>query len=125
MAQSATKPVEPVAIEAVAMVIDRSHLAHMTLGDRNLEREVLQLFEQQAELLIARMRANEPPAVAALAHTLKGSAMGVGAANVARAAAATELACAADAPECAVAIDRLAATLEETRATIAALLRAH
>ena len=54
-------------------VLDRDHLARMTFGDRSLEREVLQLFDRQSELLLERMRASEPAAIATLAHTLKGS----------------------------------------------------
>ena len=105
--------------------IDRRHLARMTFGDRSLEREVLQLFDRQAALLVARMRASEPPMVAGLAHTLKGSAVGIGAGPVARAAAAAELACGAGSAECRLAVDRLANAVDEARASIAALLRAH
>ena len=123
MAQAASKAVDQGPIEPLATAIDRSHLAHMTFGDPALERELLQLFERQAELLIARMRANEPPAVAALAHTLKGSALGVGAASVARAAAATELACTSGAAERDAALDRLAEAIDEACAAIAGLLR--
>jgi HPt (histidine-containing phosphotransfer) domain-containing protein len=121
MAGAATKPIGGPRIGAAA-AIDRGHLAQMTLGDRKLERELLRLFEQQAELLIARMRASEPAAVATLAHTLKGSALGVGAGNVAQAAAAAERACAADPAECAGAVDRLALAVEEARAAIATLI---
>ena len=53
---------------------------------------MLALFERQADLLLARM-ANAPPAVAAaFAHTLKGSARGIGVWNVATAAEAVEVA---------------------------------
>ena len=72
--------------------IDLVHLARMTLGDRSLEREVLQLFDRQSTLLIARMRAASPEGIALLAHTLKGSARGIGAWRVARAAEAVEAA---------------------------------
>src|SRR5215831_15054489 len=72
--------------------IDLVHLARTTLGDRSLEREVLQLFDRQSTLLIARMRAAAPGGIAMLAHTLKGSARGIGAWRVARAAEALELA---------------------------------
>ena len=68
-------------------VLDRDHLARMTFGDRSLEREVLHLFDRQSELLLERMRASEPAAIATLAHTLKGSAVGIGATRVAGAAA--------------------------------------
>lgn len=78
-------------------VIDLSHLFRMTLGDQSLQREVLQLFERQADMLIARMNCADPAGVAALAHTLKGSARGIGAWGVAAAAEGVETACAASA----------------------------
>src|SRR5690349_5709477 len=71
--------------------IDLVHLARTTLGDRSLEREVLQLFDRQSTLLLARMRAAAPGGMVMLAHTLKGSARGIGAWRVARAAEALEL----------------------------------
>src|SRR6476646_5696820 len=66
--------------------IDLVHLSRTTFGDRALEREVLQLFDRQSSMLITRMRTAPPAAVAALAHTLNGSARGIGAWRVARAA---------------------------------------
>lgn len=65
--------------------IDLDHLARMTLGDASLEREVLELFTAQAKTLIGRLAA-WPDNSAALAHTLKGSARGIGAFTVAEAA---------------------------------------
>jgi len=103
--------------------IDRRHLARMTLGDRSLEREVLQLFDRQAAMLIVRIRASSPAAIASLAHTLKGSAAGIGADAVALSADATELAADGPPSECVQAIDRLAAAVDEARALIAELLR--
>src|SRR3954465_4768013 len=70
--------------------IDLVHLARTTLGERTLEREVLQLFDRQASLLIERMQTAPADALPALAHTLKGSARAIGAAHVARAAEAVE-----------------------------------
>ena len=54
MSQLATKIIdqEPA---APAAAIDYSQLQRMTFGDRSLEREVLQLFDRQARLLLARM----------------------------------------------------------------------
>ncbi len=66
--------------------IDLAHLARSTLGDRGLAREVLALFARQADGLLRRMQTAEPVALAALAHTLKGSARGIGAWGVAAAA---------------------------------------
>ena len=73
-------------------VIDLAHLARMTMGEKHLEAEVLALFERQAGLLLARMQGAPPKAAAALAHTLAGSARGIGAWEVARAAQKVELA---------------------------------
>lgn len=105
--------------------IDLVHLARTTLGDRSLEREVLQLFDRQSTLLIARMRTAAPGGVATLAHTLKGSARGIGAWRVARAAEALELAGARNSGEVGTALDRLSAAAEEACTVIAELLRAN
>ena len=111
---SAAAPVEP--------AIDLQHLSRMTLGERSLEREVLSLFDRQVEILLPRIRQRAPAAAAALAHTLKGSALGIGAWQVARAAEAVEQ---AKAVEIAAAVDALGAAIIETKAEIARLLRAH
>ncbi len=103
--------------------IDRGHLARMTFGDRSLEREVLALFDRQATMLIARMRGGDPSAIAMLAHTLKGSAVGIGAGRVADSADAAETAAGQSADECSRAIDRLAQAVDEARILIAELLR--
>jgi HPt (histidine-containing phosphotransfer) domain-containing protein len=119
MAQTANSRREPPA-DGFA-TIDRDHLARMTFGDRNLERELLELFDRQATMLLVRMRAGAPAAVKPLAHTLKGSASGIGAGGVARAAEAVECAAPAD---CSAAVDHLAQAVDEARALIAELLRA-
>ena len=94
----------------------------MTFGDRSLECEVLQLFDRQARLLLARMHNGEPAAVGTLAHTLKGSAASIGATGVVLAAAAIEQA--AGGPERALAIGRLASAIDDACAAIAGLLGA-
>jgi hypothetical protein len=99
--------------------IDFTHLFRMTLGDHGLEREVLALFDRQVDILIARMGEVDRSCVAALAHTIKGSARGVGAWPVARAAEAVE--CASPAG-LAPAVAALAAAAGEARAAIAELL---
>jgi hypothetical protein len=101
--------------------IDLAHLGRMTLGDRGLESEVLALFDRQTELLLPRVRAGAPSVIAAAAHTLKGSAQGIGAWRVASAAQSVE---AAAPGEFAAAIDALEAALAETKAAIADLLQA-
>lgn len=123
MASLAILSSKPAAPETPDMAIDRSHLTRMTFGDRSLEREVLSLFDRQAAMLIERMRGSTPAAIASLAHTLKGSASGIGADRVARSADAAEIAAARSAGECSLAIDRLAQAVDEARALIAELLR--
>jgi HPt (histidine-containing phosphotransfer) domain-containing protein len=111
----------PPAIAAVPPAIDLEHLSHMTLGERGLEIEVLRLFERQAELLLARMREVGPEGVATLAHTLSGSAKGIGAWRVAAAAEATECAVKQSTP-LDPAMAGLAASVDEARRAIAGLL---
>ncbi|MBS0533623.1 MAG: Hpt domain-containing protein [Proteobacteria bacterium] len=111
------------AVQVNEAVLDRTHLARMTLGNRNLEQEVLALFDRQAELLVGRMRKADGNGVLALAHALKGSAAGIGAGAVARAAEATERAARGTAEECSAAVDRLAEAVTQARALIADLLR--
>lgn len=97
--------------------IDRAHLTRMTFGDAGLERELLQLFDRQAAILVDRMHASDTATIAALAHTLKGSAVGVGAAEVVEAAKAVEE---APTPERLAALGR---SVERARASIAGILR--
>ena len=105
--------------------IDLVHLARMTLGERSLEREVLQLFDRQANLLLQRMQAAPVEALPALAHTLKGSARAIGAGQVARAAEAVEFIDPAAGADVTRALAALRAATEEARSFIADLLRAH
>jgi HPt (histidine-containing phosphotransfer) domain-containing protein len=124
MAQLAIKTRDQAPADAPeTTAIDRGHLAHMTFGDRSLERELLELFDRQAAMLLERMCAGGAVPIAPLAHTLKGSAASIGAGRVARAAQAAELAAAAGMAECSLAIDRLALAVDEARALIAELLR--
>jgi HPt (histidine-containing phosphotransfer) domain-containing protein len=112
-------------LAAAGPAIDRSHLSRMTLGDASLEREVLALFDRQAQMLLNRMAGAAPAVVAALAHTIKGSARGIGAVGVARAAEVVELVADERPQEMVGEIDRLGAAVEEARRVIGALLRAH
>jgi HPt (histidine-containing phosphotransfer) domain-containing protein len=76
------------------VVLDEEHLKRMTLGDQSLEREVLQVFIRQITLMLKRIARAEPAQAAAAAHTLKGSASGLGAWRVANAAERLERAAA-------------------------------
>jgi HPt (histidine-containing phosphotransfer) domain-containing protein len=88
--------------ESPQPTIDLVHLSRQTLGDYGLEQELLGLFARQArtiaERLAAPARGGDASWRADLAHTLKGSAVAIGAAGVARAAADYEDAARAGAP---------------------------
>lgn len=104
--------------------VDLVHLARQTLGDKSLELEVLSLFERQSMLLLGRLdSARDARARREAAHTLKGSAQGIGAWRVARTAERVET-CdlevgAADAAE---AVDALRSAVAEANATIRGLV---
>src|SRR5262249_56378628 len=104
---------------------DGVHLARMTLGDRSLEREVLALFDRQAGMLLVRMQQAARTGICAAAHTLKGSARGIGAWRVARAAEAVEIAAGSAAErELEAAIARLDAAPTQAPAPLPGLLPA-
>lgn len=74
-----------------AVPVDLDHLSRQTLGDLELEREVLRLFERQSEQMLARLKgATSARSWAEAAHTLRGSALGIGAFGVAEAAETVE-----------------------------------
>ena len=110
-AARSSDPVEP--------ALDLDHLGRMTLGDAALERDVLRLFDRQSEMLTERLRDASASAAASCAHTLKGSARGIGAWRLARAAEQVERVVAGGEPELTAAIARLAGAIEETRSAIA------
>jgi uncharacterized protein YceH (UPF0502 family) len=121
-----TTPVDDAPPLAPHMALDVVHLARMTLGERTVEREVLELFDRQAAMLLQRMVAEPPKVVAAFAHTLCGSARGIGAWKVAEAAEAVER-CASQnaAVGLSGAVERLRTAVEEARAAIVEHLRTH
>jgi HPt (histidine-containing phosphotransfer) domain-containing protein len=100
--------------------IDQNHLARMTLGDRRLEREVLEIFVRQTTIMLGRIVGADPALAAAAAHTLKGSARGIGTWRVARAAELLEQAAIGDGSEgdIAEAIEELKAASLEASAAI-------
>lgn len=105
--------------------IDLEHLFRMTLGDHALEREVLQLFDRQTMLLMEKIESSQAACIAAFAHTLKGSARGIGAWQVARAADTLEIAAQSGSGDLSGGIRALAAAVLDARAVISDLLRAH
>jgi len=71
--------------------VDLVHLSRFTLGDEKLEREVLQLFRVQTGIYLNRLEsAADRESWRHAAHTIKGSAKGVGAWAVASAAQSAE-----------------------------------
>lgn len=102
-------------------VIDEDHLARMTLGDEILEREVLEIFARQTTLILARIAGLDGARLAAAAHTLKGSASGLGAWRLAKAAERVEQA-AAGQDDFSAAVVAFEAAAAEVRTTIEARL---
>lgn len=103
-------------------LLDETHLDAQTFGDLDLAREVLDLFRGQAHRLapvIAGEAGEGDKARCDAAHTLKGSARGIGAFAVAERAEACETALRAGrSPDLAA----LRAALAATEAAIAARL---
>jgi HPt (histidine-containing phosphotransfer) domain-containing protein len=102
-------------------VIDLGHLTRMTFGEESLRAEVLALFDRQAGMLLARIEQAAPREAAAFAHTLVGSARGVGAWEVAAAAAGLERAV-SEKSALPGALARLAAAVGEARTAARELL---
>jgi HPt (histidine-containing phosphotransfer) domain-containing protein len=74
-----------------ARPVDLVHLSRYTLGERALEREVLELFCTQSVLYLEQLRAAmSDKAWKEAAHSLKGSASAVGAWRAAQAAERAE-----------------------------------
>ena len=104
--------------------IDLVHLARQTFGERDLESELLRLFDRQSRQIVERLTVGpvaEARWRAELAHTLKGSARAVGAFAVAAAAEAYELDARAGA-DLTRALSALAGAVEAAHAAIADLL---
>lgn len=105
-----------------APALDRDHLAQATFGDAELAREVLGLFRAQVARLAPAIAApGSLPARADAAHTLKGSARGVGAARVAALLETIERALRAGS-EPTESLAALDSALDETQSAIDSLL---
>jgi HPt (histidine-containing phosphotransfer) domain-containing protein len=84
-------PAGTVAAMAADRPVDLVHLARQTLGNKDLEAEVLDLYQRQSVLLLSRIEgADDERTWREAAHALKGSSQGIGAVRVARCAAAVE-----------------------------------
>lgn len=82
----------PAAAPGRPFPIDHEHLRRYTMGDLQLELEVLELFARELPKTIAALRAARTDLEwKVAAHTLKGSARAVGAWRIATEAVAAEL----------------------------------
>jgi HPt (histidine-containing phosphotransfer) domain-containing protein len=102
--------------------IDLVHLARATDGDESLESELLAMFDRQSAKLAERVTFADLPrrARADIAHRLRGSALAIGAFDVADAAAAVETAFEGEG-ETEAALVALATAVARARAAIAGL----
>jgi HPt (histidine-containing phosphotransfer) domain-containing protein len=108
--------------------IDLVHLARQTMGDQALEIELLELFDGQSARIatqLAGARTGDAKFRGDLAHTLRGSALAIGAGRVACAAQAYEALSEKNAPSegaASAALEALVEAVAEARAAIARLL---
>jgi HPt (histidine-containing phosphotransfer) domain-containing protein len=98
--------------------VDLAHLARQTMGDRELEREVLGLFVQQALSVRDRIGDADVRERLLLAHGLKGSARGIGAFAIADCATEIERQ-----PDDISTLKRLGTLIDEVRDFISAINR--
>ncbi|SFO77904.1 HPt (histidine-containing phosphotransfer) domain-containing protein [Mesorhizobium sp. NFR06] len=103
---------------AGARPVDLAHLARQTMGDRELEREVLALFVNQSLSVRDQIVDADTGQRVLLAHGLKGSARGIGAFAVADCAGFIE-----QQPEDMRALKKLGTLIEEVRDFIAGISR--
>ena len=113
---------EPFGTTAKMGAIDVAFLDRVTFSDCALAREVLVMFDRQAESLLTIITNAESPRMRSeTAHRLKGAARGIGAFDVGR--AAEEIETAQDQIELAHAISHLTARVVEARLELAGLIR--
>ena len=104
--------------------VDFSHLENYVAGDRAVVREVLALFSDQARTVLPAMNPAGPPDEwRNNAHSLKGSALGIGALALAEACGAAELARDEPVEVKRAALARLVDALSEALTDIAAYTR--
>lgn len=125
MTQPALNPASNSAslVDVETNAIDMKHLLHYTMGDEILAREVLGLFSTQGRIYLENLsESSDPKERKVAAHTLKGSARGIGAHQVALGAEALEgLAEAGDEAAWAEALGALKSEFAEADRVIATL----
>jgi HPt (histidine-containing phosphotransfer) domain-containing protein len=92
--------------------IDFDYLESYTAGDMEVVTEVLALFRQQADGWLPRLEAGDAQGWRDLAHTIKGSARGIGANALADLAAEAEFGDPAAAPQLKAALNEALAEIE-------------
>jgi HPt (histidine-containing phosphotransfer) domain-containing protein len=103
-----------------AQPVDLIHLARQTMNDAVLEREVLELFVRQSGLYVQRFKESQQENERKqAAHTIKGSARGIGAWDVAEKATLLE-----ESPFSDTAFLHLDAAIQEANSYIHSLIRA-
>jgi HPt (histidine-containing phosphotransfer) domain-containing protein len=103
---------------SAANPVDLVHLSRQSLGDRSLENEILRLFHSQSKLYMDRLEnATTAEERKMAAHTVVGSARGLGAWKVATEAELVEQACGRGCD-----VTSLREAVEEANAYIEALL---
>ena len=123
--QSTAKPTETSSpTPEIRGPIDMAHLSRQTLGDHNLELEVLRLFDEMSHTYYSRLE-NSTTVEDLLVnlHTLKGAAAGIGAFGLAELARVTETELKAGAPVNPERIDDLHVAVEELSVFIAQRLK--
>lgn len=103
--------------------VDLVHLARHTLGNRDLEQEVLTLYQRQSACYVRRLKiADTTEEQCAAAHIIKGSSRGIGAWRVARLAEAVEAAYNDGQIDADVLADQLVAAISEANSFIKQVL---
>jgi len=101
-----------------------AHLSRQTLGDHNLELEVLRLFDEMSHTYYSRLESSTTvDELLVNLHTLKGAAAGIGAFGLADLARVTESELRGGAPVNPERIDDLHVAVEELSAFIAQRLK--
>lgn len=76
--------------EVSSKPVDLAHLAKQTMGDKDLEIEILQLFARNTRMILHELANADKAKITALSHRLKGSADAVGAFKISVAAQTLE-----------------------------------
>ena len=107
-------------------VIDLEHLARYTGGNAQVNAEIFRLFDVQANELVAKLRsvldARDAKSWREITHTIKGAARGIGAFDLADAAARCEPIAMSDRENAVAAIAALQGQSQAVQATIKAYL---